>query len=694
MLDIERGVWWTNKCYGQTDDRDQTIPPGGGCKATKFRAIDWTTQRASTSPVRTAVTAISELSAGFRASVEARYYFCGLLPSRESFLQALAGIQIFKTFLDSIAYSDETLERSRSLTILKEYLEAQKPRNHAESYQVYLPDLFQIWSYAAQSNNESLLSAVPAVLALLLKTISSRIEFREYGTRLCRTILQVEQLKLVAGGLSANKVKEHIISPCVRLLTEIVSYDGGVLAPKLYAQRDFTFKRLDILLGLRRVSSDGPMQDRQKPSIRYNAVRYLLANLKFQDQVAKSDILGQGRVLRALFKDLKEDSSEVITDILDGIIRYVVHDESVLKTVKSRVLTDATLGRIATLYNYEADSENLPDNRKAVDKAAHKFLLLVCTTENGGVLVTQSGWYPPNTDSDNIEAADAEKSDYIDLGLESFGTSEKYQERVPVRNSTLSSFLQGLRPYADTMQSELALAIFKAAPELVADYFLKKRSFTLDPKLTPTWLGYSAFVYSTVQLPVPEFYGRLDGYSTRPPPTAIVIENILPQPLTQKVLKRCLNHNDKLITFFAVRLLTIALEKIELVLQMFRSSGWPAHIREEASVWLVAEFCRRSPGMKDVIGVFRDAAVNDAQQREAVAKLMVLYYRIVPQIALEEKFDISLALLSLLSRIHEHTEGAEESDFRFRELSHLLQITYQSPDIRWWHKPGRHFYRS
>ena len=613
----------------------------------------------------------------------------GALFSFEYFLQALTGIQIFKAFLDSITYSEESSERSRSLTILKDFLEAQKPRDHAGRHEVYLPDLFQTWSYAAQSNNESLLSAVPAVLALLLKTISSLIEFREHGTRLCRTILRLEQLKLVAGGLTSNKVKEHVISPCVRLLAEIVSYDGGVLARNLYAQRDFTFKRLDILLGFRRPSTEGAAHDRRKPSIRYNAVRFLLANLKFQDQAAKSDILSQGKIIRALFKDLREDSTEVITDILDVITRHVVHDESLPKNIKTRFLTDAVLGRIATLYNYEADPEELHENQKPIDKAAHEFLLLVCTTENLGALVTQSGWYPPYADTDSLQAGDTDGSDYINLGLESFGSSEKYHERVPVRNSTLASFLQDLRPYANIMQSELALAIFKAAPELVADYFLKKRTFTLDPKLTPTWLGYSAFVYSTVQLPVPEYYGRRDGYATIPPPAAIVIENILPQPLTQKVLKRCLNQNEKLITFFAVRLLTVALEKLEQVLRMFRSSGSHASIWEQASTRLIAEFCRRSPEMKDVIAVFRDVGENDAQQREAIANLMVLLYRVVPQIALEEKFDISLALLNLLNRFDEPTRDREDSNFRFRELGHLLQIAHQSPDMRWWHKPGR-----
>ncbi len=601
----------------------------------------------------------------------------------------MTGIQSLKAFLDSIAYSEESSERNNRLTVLQTFFEAQKPRDHAEQHDVYLPDLFQTWSYAAQSNNESLLSAVPAVLALLLKTISSLIEFQDYGTRLCRTLLRNDQLKLFARGLTSNKTKEHIISPCVRLLTEIVSYDGGVVARNLYVQRDFTFKRLDVLLNLRRISSEGSIEDRRKPSIRYNAVRYLLANLTFQDRAAKSDILSQGRTIRALFKEIKEDSPEIIKDILDVVTKHVVLDKALPKNIKSRLLTDVNLGRIATLYNYEQDLEELHDQQKSVDKAAHEFLLLVCTSTDLGVFLPQSGWYPPGTDTESLEFADTEELDLINLGLDSLGTFDRYHERVPVRNSTLASFLQGLRPYANTMQSELALATFKAAPELVADYFFKKRSFTLDPKLTSTWLGYSAFVFSTVQLPVPAFYGRRDGYAAMPPPNSIVVESILPQPLTQKVLTRCLNQNEELITFFAVRLLTVAFEKLQQVIHMFQSSDRHINIWEQASRRLITEFCHRAPKMKDVIAVFRDSFEGDVHQREAVAKLMVMYYKLVPQIALEEKFDISLALVKSLSRINKGDEASEDSRIRLCELEHLLQIARQSPDMRWWYKPGR-----
>jgi hypothetical protein len=55
----------------------------------------------------------------------------------------MTGIQSLKAFLDSIAYSEESSERNNRLTVLQTFFEAQKPRDHAEQHDVYLPDLFR-----------------------------------------------------------------------------------------------------------------------------------------------------------------------------------------------------------------------------------------------------------------------------------------------------------------------------------------------------------------------------------------------------------------------------------------------------------------------------------------------------------------------------------------------------------------------
>lgn len=530
------------------------------------------------------------------------------------------------------------------------------------------------------------------MLALLIKTISSLVDFREYGTLLCKTLLRREQLKLLDRGLTANKTKEHLISPCLRLLTEIVSFDGGSSARSLYLHRDITFKRLDTFLSLRRVLSEDDAKDARRPSIRNNAVRYLLANIKLQDKTAKADILSQGKLFRSLFQDIKEDAPNIISEILAVLKKHVVLDDTLPRAAKSRVLTDFNLGHIAMLYghSYEEDQVgNAPEHSQTTTQdMAHNFLLFVCTTLNHGVLTAQTGWYPPGT---NIVRTDLYAEDAGDehIAFDRLTHLAKYQDRVAVRNTTLAAFLQTLRPYADMQQRELLLAIFDAAPELIADYFFKKKSFSFEPKLTATWIGFSAFLFSVVQLPVPLYFGLKSAYGDMPPPVPIAIESILPQPLSQKVLTRCLNQNVELITFVAVRLLTSAFLKLKNVLESFHAVSGPNKDQwEHAASQLVSEFCRRCPEMKHVVAVFRSCPLGKTMQREAVTRLLSMYYKIIPQIALLEKFDISIALSVALNNTGDINQDSDGRGVRLLELDHLLEIAYRSPDMRWWHKPG------
>ncbi|KAH0547698.1 hypothetical protein FGG08_000187 [Glutinoglossum americanum] len=605
------------------------------------------------------------------------------------------GIQSLKVFLESLNASDISEDEKTKLQhILQEYLESQNAQHGDKEASVFMADLMQSWALASQSNNNSLLSAIPSVLARLMKTISRTYELRPHGVRLCETLLQPAQLKLVARNLSANN--EYIISPSLRLLSEIVSFDGGSQAKSVNAHREFTLKGLGRSLNW--TSAQKKTDQEKKGTVRTAALKYLLVSFKFQNSAAKSDLAGQRDIISALFKNIREDPPDLIVDILSVLKQYFILDEGVQRSAKSRLLSPWALGRLVALYNYaeSATGDGVP-TEKSVEAAAHEFLLFVCTTPGLGVLLPDSGWYPPGSgifgtgvsmDPEGLQ--DVNSLEDIGLELDHLEESKKYLEKVPVRNPTLSTFVQGLRPYANTLQSQLLLAIFKAAPELVADYYLNKRSISFDPKLTATWIGYSAFLFSTVQLPVPEYCGRREGFANRPPPIPIVIESILPQPLDQKALTKCLNQKTKLVKFFAIRLLCVAFQKLEAVIDIFRlaSSAQDTSVAwKRAFSRLLQEFCRRCPKMKDIITVFRGTAEEDILQREAVARLLVMYYKATPEIALNEKFDVSIALGNVLRRIEVGLDTAEDFGMRMLELEHLLYIAQCSPNIRWWNKP-------
>ncbi|RDL39993.1 Uncharacterized protein BP5553_04333 [Venustampulla echinocandica] len=594
-------------------------------------------------------------------------------------IRAKHGIQSFKNFLDGFANPDKDI--GRATAILKDYLDSHKPEDENDKTAAYLPDLMQTWSYAAQSNDESLLSAVPAVLALLLKTLSNVLEFSEHGLRLCRTMLQRSQLELISRGLTANKNREFLISPVLRLLKELSTFDGGALAKQVFRARDHTLKGLGRNLNLR-FTGDG-IEDVRRPSVRTNALRFILPIFKFLPVEAKRELLNQRDIASNLTRGIEDDPAPMVREILTTLKTYVLQDEALPRDAKTKVVNAASLGRIALLYGYEHPDGGAEVPQTPVNLVAHEFLVSACTSHDFGVLNHQTGFYPRGIDPDDLAEVGANEA-VLDLGLDSIEWMENFTDQVPIRNTILSDFIQTLRPWSSTKQRELLISVFRAAPELVAEYFFNKKSFSFDPKLTATWIGYSAFLFSSLQLPLPEFFGHSQRYARLPPPHSIVLESILPQPLSQKVLRGCLLQPEPLIKFFAVRLLCIAFSKFKDTLRMYHNAAdGSSQLWTQAATLLTEAFCKRCPSIKDVIHGFRNMTDDDLLQREAITKLLVLYYEVVPSIALEAKFDVSGVLSQTLHSVDKTTLKPQDRALRAMELENLFQFAHFSPGMRW-----------
>ncbi|KAF2816380.1 uncharacterized protein BDZ99DRAFT_505823 [Mytilinidion resinicola] len=610
-----------------------------------------------------------------------------LVFSQETAAELRNGVYTLKTLLDAILYPTDDSDLPRKRAILREYLDLNKPKEVTGHDSTFLPALMQGWSYASETNFDQLLSGITAVLALLLRVLNKDLDLKKYGLSLCKTVLHPSQARLFNRSLSAISTKEHIIAPSLRLLTEVISFDGGVLARQVFLKRDFV---LDAKVLARNLSlaKDDPHSspDARRPAIRTNAARYLLQNFKHQDEAAKTDLLKQGNVVRALFQYLWTDPPALAVEILDVIKSHILLDKSISRKSKAHVLTERNLASIASLYKSQPPVESLQEGQKLPDVAAHEFLLLACTTPEMGIMLPSFGWYPPGSEKDDYEEFISEKAGaVIDVGLES---TERFSKKVPIRNTILADFAQGLRPYANVLEQELVTAIFKSSPELVADYFVKKASFAFDPKLTSTWIGYSAFMYSTIQLPVPRYLGRKSEYGNSPPPVSIAIESLLPRPLSQAVLSRCLNQSSSLVSFFALRILIVAFQKLGNTLGEFKRASVVAGVSwDQASQQLLTVFCQRCPQMSVVISLFRKTSSSDVLQREAVTRLLKLYYEVLPQVALSEKFDVSVPLCKALAGADSGEESADEQHLRVLELEHLVQISRHSPSMRWWQKP-------
>ncbi|KAK0643628.1 ribosome 60S biogenesis N-terminal-domain-containing protein [Cercophora newfieldiana] len=608
-----------------------------------------------------------------------------LLAFDQDVARARHGLQSFKVFLNAMLSSSENKNDDNSSDldragILRDYLRFVQPRENGGpegdegSQQPYLPDIMQTWSYANQTNNENLMSAVPVVLALLLKVLSRSLEMVPYGLGICRTLLQKRQLELISRNLSTDKGKAFIISPTLRLLREAVSFDGGAVAKPLFRARASTFKSLARNMGIVHMGEEA--EDEKKPSPRTTAVLFFLSAIKFLHPEAKKELVSQRDVVAALTRDLKQDPPYLVLELLGRLREGVLMDEKVPHEAKGNLLNVSTLVRISGLYQYrQTEDSKLP----SIADAAHEFLVTACTNPSCGVLRQDQGFYPRDIDLNAV----LPPAELEELGLEAIVWMNRYKKEIPVRNFTLSNFLPNLRPWASVKQSDLVTAIFKVAPELVAGFFLDNKSFTFDPKLSATWIGYAAFLFKTVTLPLPEHFSRGSGFPQLPPP--LVVDNILPLPLSQKALVRCLANKSNMVSFFATRILVVAIEKLDAAAKMYQD---PSHANEglwvEAARRLVDEFCQRIPGIKDMINSYRSIPEADILHREAASRLLRLCYEVTPQVALLAKFDVSPFLEKSLGQLSEQKfDDPRDFAMSLKELENLLAIAGYSPGMRW-----------
>jgi nucleolar pre-ribosomal-associated protein 1 len=568
---------------------------------------------------------------------------------------------------------------------LKEYIDSQRIGGKGDDA-IGMPELMGAWRRASQINDDSTLALIPTCLTLLLKNLSNVLEFRGQGLFLCKTLLQPQQLKLLSRGFTAPKLKDQLILPCLQLLNEIVSYDGGVLAKAVYAQKEFTFKGLGRNLGLRQANLQKAKSEKLNPSIRTHAVQFILANLRLQRPGAKAELLSQRDIVAPFFQHLPEDPKDLLLEILTTLKDHVTMSSSLHRSTRVRLFSGWVLGRIATLYDYE-EPANLEGSSRPIRELAHEHLLLLCTTFEYGITHKQNGWYSSTMITG--KEPEAQGRNEASLGLEQSAASHKDQGHGSIRNGNVSVFIQNLKPWTDSLHKELLLAIFENVPELVADYFSRKSSFSLDPKAASSWVGNSAFVYSVIQLPVPVGFGRPEVGSNIPPLVSLTLENLLPRPATPSLLTKLIQQSTELVKFYAIRLLVVAFEKLRSVLAMFEIQTINKAIWDDSAKRLKGRFCQRCPKLKDVISVFRGVPETALLQREAFAKLLSSYYMIVPQIALQEKLDISVALEKSLGDTQKETFSPEEHDIIVLELEHLLRIARGSPMMRWLHKPGQ-----
>lgn len=597
-----------------------------------------------------------------------------LLAFDQDMRRARHGLQSFKRLLDKIISGDG--DRSANLGILREYLELVKPRHEGDDA-VFLGAIMEMWSFAAQVNEGGVMSSAAVVLALVLNIVSDSLDLVKHGLGICQSLVQDRQLKSISKNLSSDKTKSFIISPTLRLLREAVSLDGGAYARKIVRARTYTFASLGRNL---EIGIAGDSQgDSGKASVRTNAVRFFLSCLRYLHSDGRKELLSQKELLSHLTFMIKSDPPSLVLEILDTLKTHVLADSKISRDIKFKCFNTKTLMRILALYTYTNSTEAESEVDRVTEKA-HQFLMYVCTQPGAGILYPSTGLYPKETDEEfSVQLAKQKSSAH---GI--VGKDDTYRDGVPVYNFVLSEFAAKLRPWSSMKHSELLTAMFEAAPELIANYFLNNQSFTFEPKLTMTWIGYASFLFDTMRIPLPPSFGDKTRFSRGPPPTQILLDNILPLPLNQKVIIRCLSPNSNLTSFFATRMLIEALEKLSVAIKLHEDAFRATDAQwSEAARRLIDAFCRRIPDMKEIVRSYKSIPSENALHKNMASRLLLLYYEIIPQVALAANFDVSPFFVSVLRSLQDESSDHQHDGFREMELENLVSIAGYSPGMRW-----------
>lgn len=580
--------------------------------------------------------------------------------------------------MSAIAQDEATPDGTRRLDTLKKYCDEQSSTSHEH---VDFPDLLSLWSNASQTNVEPILSAVAIALTQFFRTVSHHVQFREFALSLCHSLLKRDQLRIFDRSLSSPRAKEHVITPCLELLTEIASFDGGALATNVFSRRDFLYRRLESILG--QIPSN-PTRSREV-SAHQAALDFILANLKYLDAASKSELITHGRLIYSAIRSLPNVDAETVVNVLGRFEASILEDDKLTKHLKTRCFNSGALSMLAKLYDYEVEVGSGPFPQ--VRNALQHFLLRVCTSTKG-ILLLQSGWYPAGT---TPEVLDHDENDMIDLGLDSPFHFDDYTAKIPVKNTALSTFLQTLKPDHDILQANLIIACFDAAPELVADYFTKRHKPLAPPADDPRWRGQFALLFSVVQLPVPEHCGWHGKLPLTPPPLSVVIESILPRPLDRNTIGKCLRMNESIMTISATRLLTVALEKLEAALKMFGNAPAEKSLWQQASTKITSLVVERIPSLHDIITALQKVDQGQENARTAVLECIATYLRVLPFLASSSKFDFGPSVAQALQVLQRHQinpdgNAVEAEESVSVQIQYLLQIVDISPATRWYHK--------
>ena len=191
--------------------------------------------------------------------------------------------------------------------------------------------------------------------------------------------------------------------------------------------------------------------------------------------------------------------------------------------------------------------ENSTTVQTTIADRAHSFMMKLCTIPNNGICFQDNGWH-----------------ERINNNLE-WSSDGPY-----LFNPLLSKLLLELKIVDDLKQRELFLAIIKACPELVEQFWKKASHLSFEPRSSIYYISNIALATSVINMDIPVHFGtrmHSDNLNPYPPSMSVALSNIMPSPLTRAISSKALQHSARDVRFACGKQLVTSFQKLERVLE-------------------------------------------------------------------------------------------------------------------------------
>ncbi|KAL1411880.1 hypothetical protein Q8F55_002862 [Vanrija albida] len=538
-------------------------------------------------------------------------------------------------------------------------------------------EIFNAWKSAEETKNEKLAETAALLLALVLRIITPLPFFRTQAVGIVNKLLApAEQYDEQLGRLLQSGKRENILAG-LSLAAAAVHVDepdpanlmGGTargrLATRVWASitEGGSVKGIGKMLGMRRRTKEGAVEYGDKdpldrPDIRHLAIDLILPLLP----IAPFHTFAKG-ILPHLYSGLAQDPPTTVYRVLTAMWASISGPPpGIARRISLTLLDEAAILNISQLLERGAVD---PVSGRSVGEIAEGFLQGVTSNPSRGICFADEGWYPrqeAEDDGNNRENSDARR-------------------RKGLHNRILSNVVKRLGNRSVDDEGRVGgwvIKMFEAMPELIADYW-PHSALSLEPRLDTKWIATMAYVGRVVSLPLParEKFNQpaprgTDGLSMpprpEPPAVSVIVESVLPSPLTKVHLSKGLQNSSALVQHVTSLALARCLQKLAAVQSLFASIAaeleegvdgpWTARARElelecrrrVPEVNVIVAFAQKSSTMarpqNEDDEVEPSVAARSAMLTETALRLFGLYYKTLPSLTGEAKFDVGKLLVS------------------------------------------------